>query len=97
VSTSDPDVPSELAAHERATDRRNARYGLVLFAVYLALYGGFMAWNVVDPLGLARPALFGVNVAIVYGFALIGFALVLALVYMTLCRRPVRGVDKDPS
>jgi uncharacterized membrane protein (DUF485 family) len=68
--------------------KRNARYGLVLFSLYLLLYGGFMAWNVYDFKSMSQPIalLGGVNVAVVYGFGLIVAALVLAAVYMVLCR-----------
>lgn len=82
---------AESAAADAVTERRNARYGLLLFAVYLALYAGFMALNVVDPVAMARPVWLGMNLAIVYGFVLIIAALALALVYMVLCRRPARG------
>jgi uncharacterized membrane protein (DUF485 family) len=67
---------------------RNARYGLFLFAVYVALYVGFMALNAFNPEQIQQPALAGVNLAVVYGVGLIVAALVLALVYVALCRRP---------
>ena len=64
----------------------NARRGLVLFAFYLAFYAGFVLLN-----AFGRPVMeimiAGVNLAVWYGFALIGGALVLALVYAWLCRR----------
>ncbi|HYF49606.1 MAG TPA: hypothetical protein VEJ63_09385, partial [Planctomycetota bacterium] len=53
--------------HEDATyGARNARYGLMLFFVYLLFYGGFMAWNVYDFESMKKPvdALGGVNVAV---------------------------------
>ncbi|MGE3807727.1 MAG: DUF485 domain-containing protein [Gemmataceae bacterium] len=68
--------------------RRNARYGLVLFAVYVLLYAGFIFLAVFRPEVMASEAVAGVNVAIVYGMGLIGAALVLALIYMMLCRPP---------
>ena len=64
---------------------RNARYGLVLFFAYLLVYGGFVALSAFAPETMASPAIAGVNVAVVYGFALIGLALILAVVYMALC------------
>lgn len=72
---------------------RNARYGLTLFAVYVLLYGGFVFLAVfrTDIMGAAAPG--GVNVAIAYGFALIGVALLLALIYMALCRGPAGKQD----
>ena len=64
----------------------NARVGLVLFAVYLALYGGFIYLSAFRREVMARPSVGGVNLAIVYGFGLIAAAFVLAVVYMFLCR-----------
>ena len=64
---------------------RNARYGLILFAVYVVLYGGFVFLAVfrTQVMGAVMPG--GANLAIAYGFALIGAALVLALLYVYLC------------
>jgi uncharacterized membrane protein (DUF485 family) len=65
---------------------RNTRWGLVLFAVYLAFYSGFVLLAAFSPETLARLPFAGVNLAIWYGFALIVVALVLALVYGWVCR-----------
>ena len=71
---------------------RNARYGMVLFLIYLLIYGGFVAISAFWPEVMAREALFGVNLAVTYGFALIATAMFLALVYTWLCRaRPSGG------
>jgi len=66
---------------------RNARSGLWLFAVYLAAYAVFIRLAAASPdvLGWITPL--GPNLAIVYGFGLIVGAVVLALVYMRMCRR----------
>ena len=88
-ASSSDSPPDPLSAGER----RNARYGLILFSLYLAFYGAFMALNLANPAAMPQPALGGANVAIVYGFALILAALVLALIYMVLCGKPVRGSD----
>jgi len=66
---------------------RNANRGMALFLIYFAIYAGFVAINAFWPELAARPALWGVNVAIVYGFALIVTAIFLALVYSWLCRK----------
>lgn len=68
---------------------RNARYGLILFAVYVALYGGFVFLAVFRTavMGTVMPG--GANLAIAYGFALISAALVLALLYVFLCGKAV--------
>jgi uncharacterized membrane protein (DUF485 family) len=69
------------------TSTRNARYGLILFAVYLALYGAFVGINAFAPQVMERK-IAGVNLAIWYGFGLIAAAFMLALVYGWLCRAP---------
>lgn len=71
------------------TIKRNARYGLCLFAVYLSFYGCFIALNLAAPKVMAGPALGGMNLAIVFGFALILAAIALALLYMWMCSRNV--------
>lgn len=64
---------------------RNARMGLVLFAVYLVLYGGFVLINTFSPETMEATPLAGINVAIIYGFGLIIAAFVMALLYGALC------------
>ncbi|MBF0246021.1 MAG: DUF485 domain-containing protein, partial [Planctomycetes bacterium] len=49
----------------------NTRTALLLFAVYVVLYGGFMVLSAFFPSVMDRPAFGGVNVAINYGFFLI--------------------------
>lgn len=63
----------------------NTRIGLILFAVYVAFYGGFMGLSAFWPEVMSWDVLAGVNLAVTYGFALIGIALVLALIYLQLC------------
>ena len=64
---------------------RNSRLGLVLFALYLGLYGGFVLINAFSPETMALTPLAGVNLAVLYGFGLIGAAFLLALVYGWRC------------
>ena len=65
---------------------RNSRYGLWLFSLYVVLYGGFMGLSAFEPQLMSRTPFGGMNLAIIYGFGLIVAALVLALIYMILCR-----------
>ena len=60
---------------------RNSRIGLVLFFLYLLLYGGFVLLNAFSPSTMEATPIAGVNVAILYGFGLIVAAFVMALVY----------------
>ena len=59
----------------------NARLGLVLFFIYVILYGGFVFLNAFAAETMEATPLAGVNLAILYGFGLILAALVLALIY----------------
>ncbi len=70
---------------------RNARVGLVLFGIYVLLYGGFIVIAGFFPhlMAIATP-LGSVNLAIMYGMGLILAALVLAVIYMFICR-PRKG------
>ena len=77
-----------MSAPERiSTQRRyNTRLGLILFCVYLVLYLGFVLINAFQADVMDTVVLAGLNLAIVYGFALIVAALVLALIYGVMCR-----------
>jgi uncharacterized membrane protein (DUF485 family) len=65
---------------------RNARYGLVLFFLYLAAYAGFVFLNAFGAEWMRREFV-GVNLAVLYGLVLIIAAFALALVYAWLCRK----------
>ncbi len=65
---------------------RVSRIGMTLFGFYVLLYGGFVFLNAFAPESMEITPLPGVNLAILYGFGLIGMAFVLALVYGFLCR-----------
>ena len=72
--------------HDEQAAARRSRHGLLLFAIYCVLYGGFMLLNAFAPSLMETTPLWGINLAILYGFGLIGSALVLALIYAWLCR-----------
>ena len=72
---------------KKAVIAHNTRVGVILFIVYVVFYGGFMALSAFSPETMSEPFLGGVNVAVVYGFALIIVPLLLAFVYMKLCRK----------
>lgn len=82
-----PQTPDE--PHDERTAQRNAKYGLVLFVVYLLLYGGFVFLNAFSPEVMDNQPFAGINLAVLYGFGLILAAFVLALLYGWLCRNNV--------
>jgi uncharacterized membrane protein (DUF485 family) len=60
---------------------RSSRLGMSLFAIYLAMYGGFVLLNTFSPATMDRLPWAGINIAVLYGFALIIGAVVLAFIY----------------
>jgi uncharacterized membrane protein (DUF485 family) len=67
----------------------------VLFVFYLVFYGGFVLLNAFAPSAMERTPFAGVNLAVLYGLALIAVALVLALFYDWLCRFLVARRPRD--
>jgi uncharacterized membrane protein (DUF485 family) len=74
-----------------AVERYNARLGLVLFAVYLAAYLAYVLINAFRPAVMDELVFSGINVAVASGLGLIIGALVVAVVYAWLCRKPQGG------
>lgn len=74
--------PPSLETHE---DRHNARIGLWLFALYTALYVGFIVMSAFFRESMAK-LYFGVTLSVIYGFFLILVAFLLAILYLYLSR-----------
>jgi len=79
-------------SHGKATDWGEdqsrvfkSRLGIVLFFVYLAIYGFFILLNAVNIKFMESIVLSGLNLAIVYGFGLIFLAIILGIVYNIIC------------
>ena len=83
----DQPVPSQGPDHAAEA---KMRLGVWMFIVYALIYAGFVAINVIHPVLMETRILFGMNLAVVYGFGLIVFALVLALIYNRSCSRKER-------
>ncbi len=76
-------------------ETRNARIGFVLFVVYSLFYGGFVFLNAFAADVMEMTPIAGVNLAVLYGFALIVAAFVLALVYGFLCKEKPAEKEAD--
>ena len=72
----------------------NARLGLKLFMVYLALYSGFVLISAFAPEVMERTPIAGINLAILYGFGLIIGALALSLIYGFMCNDDDESADQ---
>jgi len=64
----------------------NAKLGMVFFLIYLAVYAAFVLLCTFK-LDAMSETWDGVNVAIWYGFGLIGAAFVMAAAYLVMCKR----------
>ncbi len=64
---------------------RNTRLGLRLFAFYALFYLAFVLVNAFAPQLGELQIVAGLNLAVLWGFAMIGLAMVLALVFGLAC------------
>jgi hypothetical protein len=63
------------------------RLGIRMFVFYSLFYASFVAINLISPLAMGTIVFLGLNLATVFGFALIFVALIEALIYDALCRK----------
>ena len=84
-------APVAKEREDAAVVAHNTRMGVVLLMVYVVFYGGFMALSAFRPAAMAGTPFGGPNLAVLYGFGLIVLALLLALVYMKVCRKSGKG------
>ena len=61
------------------------RLGVVLFLFYAIVYAGFVGINLADAKLMEIIIVWGLNLAVVYGFSLIILALIMALIYTRIC------------
>ncbi len=63
------------------------RLGIWMFLFYSLFYAVFVAINLLSPQAMGAIVFLGLNLATVYGFALIIVALIQALIYDAMCRK----------
>ncbi len=64
-----------------------SKLGLKLFFVYGLVYAGFVLIGVLRPAWMGVRVVWGLNLAIFYGFGLILFAIVMGFLYHLACSR----------
>lgn len=65
-----------------APQPRSSRLGNLLFVIYFVIYAGFVGIAAFSGSCLTIKPFGGLNLAIIYGFALITFPLILSLIYL---------------
>jgi len=86
--------PAQQSAEDRASPYKT-RLGVRMFVVYALIYVGFIAINVINPLLMETIIFAGLNLAIVYGFGLIVLAIVLAIVFNSMCVKKETELNDD--
>jgi len=70
---------------EDKSSKKKASLGIKLFFVYFLLYAGFTAIGIFKPTLMGVKVVFGLNLAVVYGFGLIIVAIVMGWIYHMIC------------
>lgn len=84
---------------EANTSSFKTRVGIWMFILYAIIYAGFVLINTISP-ELMGSHIGSLNLAIIYGFGLIIFAVMLAFVYNAICtaaEEEFDGLDKKDS
>jgi uncharacterized membrane protein (DUF485 family) len=75
--------------------KKKSKLGVILFFVYLIVYAGFVAVGVADYTLMGKIVLGEQNLAVVYGFGLIIFAIVLGIIYNWQCTKFENKMNKE--
>jgi uncharacterized membrane protein (DUF485 family) len=80
---------------EDKASKKKASLGVKLFIVYLLFYALFTYISITYPAWMGVKIVFGLNLAIVYGFSLIIVAIVMGWIYHLICSRYERQMNKE--
>jgi uncharacterized membrane protein (DUF485 family) len=86
-------APATTGVDEAAAYKR--RLGLKMLAFYGTLYVIFIIINVAWPTVMGTEVVAGLNLAIIYGFALIVIAFLQAILYNWLCTRHEKAIEGE--
>ena len=87
--------PAQMQREADEASRYKTRLGLIMLAVYGAIYLAFIIINVAKPKVMGTIVVGGLNLAIIYGFALIVIAFILAIAYNWACTRHERSFESE--
>ena len=73
------------------------RLGIQMFLIYALVYAGFVLINITNPTLMEKQIVFGLNLAVVYGFGLIILSLIMALIYNYLCVKKEKALNAQHS
>jgi len=85
--------PATQWGEDKASDYK-ARLGIYLFVFYVLVYAGFIVINVASPKSMGVILFAGLNLACVYGFGLIFLAIIMGLIYNSMCTKKEYELNK---
>lgn len=88
--------PAAKVEKDAASDWK-AKLGIKLFWLYCVIYMGFVGIAVFSPETMKKPVFAGTNLAIIYGIALIVFAIILGLIYNHVCTKKEDEMNAKPG
>lgn len=86
--------PAVVLGEDKAS-RRKQRLGVWMFILYSIVYAGFVAIGVINYKLMGKIVLGNLNLAVVYGFGLILFAIFLGLIYNWRCTKFENEMNKE--
>jgi uncharacterized membrane protein (DUF485 family) len=89
--------PATPAGKDRASEGKK-KIGIRMFIAYAIVYAGFVIINTWMPQLMGKTVLFGLNLAVTYGFGLILLAIVAGLIYNFICTKKedeMEALDKE--
>lgn len=76
---------------------RKSKLGIWLFVAYTIVYAIFVTIGVVNYEAMGKIVLGNLNLAIVYGFGLIMFAIILGVIYNWRCTKIENEMNKEDA
>lgn len=80
---------------EDKASAKKAKLGVYLFIAYSIVYAGFVAIGVANYELMGKIVFGGQNLAVVYGFGLIILAIIMGLIYNSICTRYENKMNKE--
>ncbi len=76
-------------------EKFKSKIGLILFGIYSFIYAGFVFINTLSPKTMEVNVIFGLNLAVFYGFLLIILAIVMGIIYNHYCTKMENKLNVD--
>jgi len=81
-------MKQQISSDPGDSEQRKSNIGVRMTILYAIIYSGFVVLSVFMPTLMGVDALFGLNLAIAYGLALIIIAIIFAIIYNLMVRIP---------